>query len=106
MQKRRATASKETSVDKPILQRTATCGNRGRRIVAPKGAGPCHWTCHQTVAVAPLDTTLIPPGTQYGATLGKAQQRNPFRRGVIVTPCTPLRRAQANGLARLQEAGG
>jgi hypothetical protein len=22
---------------------------------------------------------LIPPGTQYGATLGKAQQRNPFR---------------------------
>jgi hypothetical protein len=26
-----------------------------------------------------VDTTLIPPGTQYGATLGKAQQRNPLR---------------------------
>jgi EmrB/QacA subfamily drug resistance transporter len=27
----------------------------------------------------PIDTTLIPPGTQYGATLGKAQKRNWLR---------------------------
>src|SRR5919112_4208324 len=96
MQKRRATASKETSVDKPILQRTATRGNRGRRIVAPKVAGPCHWTCHQTVAVAPLDTTLIPPGTQYGATQGKAQKRKPLRNAVFGTLCKPLQRLTAH----------
>ena len=34
MQKRRATASKEMCLSKPILQRTATPGNRHRRIVA------------------------------------------------------------------------
>jgi hypothetical protein len=34
MQKRWATASKENGLSKPILQHTATPGNRGRRIVA------------------------------------------------------------------------
>src|SRR5215217_6883067 len=57
----------------------ATPRNRYRRIVGPKVARACHWTHRQSVAVARPDTTLIPPGTQYGATLGKAQQRNPFR---------------------------
>ena len=42
---------------KPIVQPTATTRNRCRRTVARKVAGPCHWTCRQTVAVAPLDTT-------------------------------------------------
>src|SRR5215203_4852240 len=39
MQQRRATASKQTGLDKPILQRSATRGNRCRRIVAPGDAG-------------------------------------------------------------------
>ncbi len=39
MQKRRATTSKETGLDKRFMQRTAIPGYRGRRIVAPKGAG-------------------------------------------------------------------
>jgi len=26
-----------------------------------------------------VDTTLIPPGTQYGATVGELQQRKPLR---------------------------
>jgi hypothetical protein len=34
MQKRRATASKENSLSKPIVQRTATPRNRVRRMVA------------------------------------------------------------------------
>src|SRR5215216_345886 len=39
MQKQWATVSKEIGLDKPIVQRSATLGNRCRRIVAPKGAG-------------------------------------------------------------------
>ena len=38
-QRQQATASKEIGLDKPILQRVATCRNACRRIVAPKGAG-------------------------------------------------------------------
>jgi hypothetical protein len=40
VQKRWATASKENSLFKLILQRVATPRNRVRRIVAPKVAGP------------------------------------------------------------------
>jgi hypothetical protein len=39
-----------------------------------------------------IDTTLIPPGAQYGATLGNLETRKPLRYAGFATLCKPLQR--------------
>jgi len=42
--------------------------------------------------LTPFDTTLIPLGTQYGATLSNPEQRKSLRYAAFATLCTPLQR--------------
>jgi hypothetical protein len=43
-------------------------------------------------AIASIDTTLIPTGTQYGATQGKAEKGNRLIYAPFANPCIPLQR--------------
>jgi hypothetical protein len=39
-----------------------------------------------------VDTNLIPPGAQYGATLSKAGKGNSSKYVIFASPCKPLQR--------------
>jgi hypothetical protein len=50
------------------------------------------WTTLLREYEGDIDTILIPPRTQYGATQGKAQKRNPLIYAAFASSCKPLQR--------------
>jgi hypothetical protein len=50
------------------------------------------WTRVSGEYEAAIDTTLIPPGTQYSATPSKAGKGNPSKYAAFAIPRTPLQR--------------
>jgi hypothetical protein len=67
--------------------------SRGGRILRPGGGGKGKRLMpFFELANSGEHVLLIPPGTLYGATLGKPEQRKPLRNAAFASLCNPLQR--------------